>query len=126
MVDQARFGGLTALDTRRVVYGAERRAILTHSPELHAKPGPRVRRHHPGQGRQETRRAGRHPGPRQDPPPTRQKVEAEIEAITRKPWVRRVITWQLDGDQPKDLRLAWGIDPPPAPPWKRNCSASTC
>ena len=31
-------------------------------------PGSRVRRHHAGQGRQETRRAGRHPGPRQDPP----------------------------------------------------------
>jgi hypothetical protein len=30
--------------------------------------------------------------------------------ITAKPWVRRVITWQLDGEQPKDLRLAWGID----------------
>jgi hypothetical protein len=24
--------------------------------------------------------------------------------------VRRVITWQLHGDQPKDLRLSWGID----------------
>src|SRR6266487_791663 len=35
VVDQERFGGLTACDTRRVVYGAERRAILTHSPELH-------------------------------------------------------------------------------------------
>jgi hypothetical protein len=37
-------------------------------------------------------------------------VEAEIQAITRKPWVRRVVTWQLAGDQPKDLRLTWGID----------------
>ena len=35
VVDQERFGGLTCYDTRRVVYGAERRAILTHSPELH-------------------------------------------------------------------------------------------
>ena len=34
-MDQERFGGLTAYDTRRDVYGAERRAILTHSPELH-------------------------------------------------------------------------------------------
>jgi hypothetical protein len=24
--------------------------------------------------------------------------------------VRRVITWQLSGDKPQDLRLAWGID----------------
>src|ERR1039458_3776719 len=36
VVDEARFGRLTALDTRREVYGRERRAILTHSPELHA------------------------------------------------------------------------------------------
>src|ERR1017187_849464 len=35
LVDQDRFGGLTAYDTRRVVYGTECRAILTHSPELH-------------------------------------------------------------------------------------------
>jgi len=34
-VDQERFGGLTALGTRRVVYGAGRRALLTHPPELH-------------------------------------------------------------------------------------------
>ena len=34
VVDADRFG-LTAYDTRRVVYGTERRAILTHSPELH-------------------------------------------------------------------------------------------
>ena len=40
----------------------------------------------------------------------REKVAADITAITRKPWVRRVITWQLTGEQPRDLRLAWGID----------------
>ena len=34
LVDKDRFGGLTAYDTRREVYGAQRRAILTHSPEL--------------------------------------------------------------------------------------------
>ena len=31
IVDKDRFGGLTACDTRRIVYGGERRAILTHS-----------------------------------------------------------------------------------------------
>jgi len=35
-VDKDRSGGLTAYDTRRQAYGAERRAILTWSPELHA------------------------------------------------------------------------------------------
>ena len=38
------------------------------------------------------------------------KVEAEITAIISKPWVRRVITWAMIGDQPKDLRLTWNID----------------
>ncbi len=35
VVDKDRFGALTACDARREVYGADRRAILTHSPELH-------------------------------------------------------------------------------------------
>jgi transposase len=110
VVDQDRFGALTAFDTRREVYGAERRAILTHSPELHesqargfdgttlAKAGRKLDELAATLARGKTRRP-------------RQKVEAEIEAITRKPWVRRVVTWQLTGDQPRDLRLTWGTDP---------------
>src|SRR6266496_4154771 len=35
IVDADRFGQLTACDARRQAYGAGRRAILTHSPELH-------------------------------------------------------------------------------------------
>jgi hypothetical protein len=27
------------------------------------------------------------------------------------PWVRRVVTWTLTGDEPKNLRLAWYVDP---------------
>ena len=124
VVDAGRFGGLTAFGTRRVVYGAERRAILTHSPELHnsqargfdgttlAKAGKKLDELAATLARGKTRRS-------------RQKVEAEIEKITAKPWVSRVITWHLDGDQPKDLRLTWSAAPPPAPRWKRNYSAST-
>jgi transposase len=109
-VDQERFGGLTALDTRRVVYGTERRAILTHSPELHesqargfdgttlAKAGKKLDDLAAVLARGKTRRS-------------RGKIEAEINAITAKPWVRRVITWQLSGEQPKDLRLSWSVDP---------------
>jgi transposase len=110
VVDQHRFGGLTAVDTRREVYGAERRAILTHSPELHqaqargfdgttlAKTGRKLDELAATLARGKTRRP-------------REKVEAEITSITGKPWVRRVITWQLDGEQPRDLRLTWSIDP---------------
>jgi transposase len=108
-VDQARFGGLTALDTRRVTYGTDRRAILTHSPELHesqargftattlAKAGKNLDELAATLARGKTRRP-------------RGKAEAEIEMITRKPWVRRVVTWQLTGEEPRDLRLSWGID----------------
>jgi transposase len=109
VVDQQRFGGLTAFGTRRETYGTERRTILTHSPELHAaqargfdgttlaKAGRKLDELAATLSRGKTRRP-------------RAKVEAEIAAITRKPWVRRVITWQLDGEQPKDLRLTWSID----------------
>jgi transposase len=110
VVDERRFGGLTAYDTRREVYGAGRRAILTHSPELHqsqargfdattlAKAGRKLDELAATLARGKTRRG-------------RDKVEAEITAITRKPWVRRVITWQLTGEKPRDLRLSWGVDP---------------
>ena len=109
VVDAGRFGGLTAYETRRVAYGAERRVILTHSPELHAsqaagfdgttlaKAGKKLDELAATLARGKTRRA-------------RAKVEAEIETITRKPWVRRVVTWQLDGQQPRDLRLTWSAD----------------
>ncbi|MGH3123921.1 MAG: IS1634 family transposase, partial [Streptosporangiaceae bacterium] len=110
VVDEDRSGGLTACDARRQVYGAERRAILTHSPELHksqargfdgttlAKAGKKPDELAAILARGKTRRP-------------REKVKAEITAITAKPWVRRVITWQLDGDQPRDLRLTWSADP---------------
>ncbi len=110
LVDKDRFGGLTVYDTRRHVYGAQRRAILTHSPELRdsqargfdgttlAKAGQKLDELAATLARGKTRRG-------------KDKVTAEIEAITAKPWVRRVIRWELSGEQPKDLRLTWSIDP---------------
>jgi transposase len=109
IVDADRFGQLTAYDTRRQAYGAGRRAILTHSPELHqaqaagfegttlAKAGKKLDELAATLARGKTRRP-------------RGKVESEITAITAKPWVRRVITWQLTGDQPRDFRLTWHVD----------------
>ena len=109
LVDKDRFGGLTAHDTRRVSYGTERRAILTHSPELHAhqargfdgttlaKASRQLDELAATLARGKTRRA-------------RDKVEAEIATITHDAWVRRVITWELAGDAPRDLRLSWSID----------------
>ena len=110
LVDTDRFGGLTAYDTRRAVYGAERRVILTHSPELHAaqaagftgttlaKAGKKLDELAATLARGKTRRS-------------RQKVATEIETVTSKPWVRHVIRWELVGDRPKDMRLSWHVDP---------------
>ena len=109
VVDKDRFGGLTACEARRAVYGTERRTILTHSPELHehqargfdgttlAKATRQLDELAATLARGKTRRA-------------RDKVEAEITTITHDAWVRRVITWELTGDAPRDLRLAWSID----------------
>ena len=83
---------------------------MTHSPELHqsqargfdgttlAKAGRKLGEMAATLARGKTRRP-------------RARVEAEIEAITREPWVRRVITWQLTGQEPKDLRLSWSVNP---------------
>ncbi len=109
VVDEDRFGGLTAFDIRREAYGAQRRAILTHSPEVPqsqargfdatnlAKAGKKLDELAATLARGKTRRS-------------RDNVEAEIQNITRKPWVGRVVTWHLAGDKPRDLRLTWGSD----------------
>jgi transposase len=109
VVGKDRFGGLTACDNRRTVYGAGRHAILTYSPDLRearargfdgttlAKAGKKLDELAATLARGKTRRP-------------REKVAAEIQTITAKPWVRRVIRWDLTGDQPKDLRLSWSID----------------
>lgn len=108
IVDAARFGGLTALDTRRQVYGAQRRVVLTHSPTLHtaqsrgfdqtlAKASAKLSELAEVLARGQAHR------------PTA-KVEAEITQITRDPWVRRVISWELTGDTAAEHRLTWTID----------------
>jgi len=109
VIDEQRFGQLTAHDTRRDVYGTTRRTILTHSPELHtaqvrgfdgttlAKACRQLDELAATLARGHTRRE-------------RPAVEAEIARITSNTWVRRVITWQLTGDTPAEHRLAWQID----------------
>jgi transposase len=104
------YPGLSAIDTRREVYGAARRAILTHSDELHAaqvtgfeattlaKAGRQLDDLAATLARGRTRR-------------TRDKVEEAIRAITKDTWVRRVLTWDLTGDKPAELRLTWVVDP---------------
>jgi transposase len=104
------YRGLTAIDTRRTVYGSSRRAILTHSEELHAaqvtgfegttlaKAARKLDDLAATLARGRTRR-------------TRDKVEEHIRTITKDTWVRRVVIWELTGDKPAGLRLTWTVDP---------------
>jgi transposase len=108
LVDTDRFERLTALDTRREVYGRPRRVVLTHSPTLHtaqargfaqtlAKTEARLSVLAGTLARGRTRRPAA-------------KVTAEIDQIVKDPWVKRVLSWQLSGDTPAQLRLAWQVD----------------
>jgi transposase len=107
-VDPDRYPGLTAIDTRRQVYGHDRRVVLTHSPTLHAgqsrgldqtlaKTEAKLTELANTLARGKTRR-------------TRPAVEAEITSIVKDPWVTRILTWTLTGDTPAQHRLAWHID----------------
>ena len=108
-VDQDRFGGLTAYDTRRSVYGTQRRAILTHSPELHE---------HQARGFDGTTLAKAAAGWTSWPPPwpaarpadPAAKVEAEIGKITHDAVGAARHHLAAGRRQPKDLRLTWDID----------------
>jgi len=107
-VDDQRFPGVTALSTRRQIYGTDRRVVLTHSPTLHDKQvrgfdqtlataGARLDDLAATLARGRTRR-------------TRGQVEAEIAGICRDTWTKRVIRWELTGDTPTEHRLSWHID----------------
>jgi len=107
-VDTERYPGLTCVDTQVSALGVKRRAVLTHSPTLHAAQS---------RGFDQTLAKARRPlaelqarlargKTRRD----RTAVEAEITAITRPRWVREVITTTLTGREPADLRLTWRTD----------------
>ena len=109
VVDAERYPGLTAYETRVPALGANRRVVLTHSPTLHAKQaagfdqtvGKATRALAElaavlARGRARRDRAG---------------VEAEIARIRRPRWLDRVLSVQLSGDAPAQLRLSWKVDP---------------
>jgi transposase len=109
IVDVERFEGLTALETRTMALGADRRVIITHSQSFHAAQArgleqtlAKARR------RLATLQARLARGRTRRP---RQAVEAEITEILKPRWLSRVITWQLAGEEPASLRLSWRTDP---------------
>jgi transposase len=107
-VDPNRFPGLTTIDTRRTVYGQQRRVILTHSPTLHegqsrgldqtlAHAEAKLAELANTLARGKTRR-------------TRTAIETAIATITNNPWVKRILTTTLTGDTPAQHRLTWHLD----------------
>jgi transposase len=109
VVDTTRFPDLTAVETRTMALGADRRVVITHSETFHLR---QVR------GFEQTLAKARHRlatlqarlarGRTRRP---RQAVEAEIADILNPRWLSRVITWQLAGEEPASLRLRWRTDP---------------
>jgi len=108
LVDEARYPGLSCVDTTVTALGVTRRAVLTHSPTLHAA-------QHRGfdqtlakaRSRLAALQARLARGRTRKP---REAVEAEIAAIVRPRWVSEVITPVLTGTEPADLRLSWRTD----------------
>jgi transposase len=104
-VDVDRYPGLRCVDTEVTALGVTRRAVLTHSPSLHAaqsrgfdqtlaKARARLSELRTKPARGKTRR-------------DRAAVEAEIAATLRARWVSEVITATLTGEEPAEFRLSF-------------------
>jgi transposase len=107
-VDEDRYPGVSCVDTEVTALGVTRRAVLTHSPTLHAaqsrgfdqtlaKTRKRLAELQSRLARGKTRR-------------DREAVEADIAAITKPRWVGEVITTTLTGGSPTEFRLTWRTD----------------
>jgi len=107
-VDAERYPGLSCVDTTVTALGVTRRAVLTHSPTLHAKQSAGFdqtlakarRRLSELQARLARGRTHR----------DRAAVQAEIAKICKPRWVAQVITTTLTGTAPAELRLSWRTD----------------
>jgi transposase len=108
-VDEDRYPGLRCVDTETTALGVTRRAVLTHSPTLHAAQSRgfdqtlatarrRLTELQSRLARGKTRRG-------------RDAVEADIAAILKPRWVNEILTATLTGDDPTDLRLTWRTNP---------------
>jgi transposase len=107
-VDEDRYPGVSCVDTTVTALGVTRRAVLTHSPTLHAaqsrgfdqtlaKARKRLAQLQDRLARGRTRRP-------------RDAVEADISAILKPRWVNEIITTTVTGTDPAELRLTWRTD----------------
>ena len=108
IVDPKRFPGLGAFETRKVVFGRDYRIVVTHSEDFHHKQArgfeqtlTKARRHLAELAARLSRGKGRK---------SRAKVEAEIDRILAPRWLKRVVSTDLVGTEPSELRLTWRTD----------------
>jgi transposase len=107
-VDPDRYPGLSFVDTTVTALGVTRRAVLTHSANLHAKQSRGLDQTLATARRRlaelQARLArGRTRG-------DRAAVQAQIAAICKPRWVADIITVTLTGEAPAGLRLSWRTD----------------
>jgi transposase len=108
VVDVERFEELTAFDTTVTALGVRRRAVITHSPTLHAGQSRGLDQSlAKARARLAELQARLHRGNTRRP---RQAVEADIAAICKPRWVNQIITVTLTGDDPDTFRLSWRTD----------------
>jgi transposase len=108
VVDDDRFPGLRASETRASALGGEYRVIVTHSQSFHTKQSRGFDQTLAKAKRQLGELAARleRGKTRKD----REGVEVEIARIVRPRWVSRVITTRLSGDRPAAFRLVFNED----------------
>src|SRR5665647_2710533 len=103
-----RFVGLSACETRAVVFGVDRRVVLTHCATLHAAQARGL-----DQTLAKTTRALGELAATLARGKTRREpaaVLAEVARITHPRWVARVLSTELVGQTPSQMRLTWHID----------------
>jgi transposase len=108
-LDEKRFPGVAAFETTKIVFGQQRRIVVTHSQSLHDKQSRGFDQTLAKARRQLSAVAARLA--RGKTRKSRDKVEAEIEVILKPRWVSRVISTTLAGEEPADLRLTYRTKP---------------
>jgi transposase len=108
-VDEERFFGLRAFESRAEVFGVERRVVVTHSQNLYDK---QVRGFEQTMGKARRQladvsaRLKRGKGRK-----SKEQVEAEVAQILKPRWLNRVISTSITGEKPAELRLVFRTKP---------------
>jgi transposase len=109
VVDKQRFPGVSAFESTKVVFGRERRIVVTHSQSFHDEQA-RGFEQTLGKARRQlselAARLARGQGRK-----SREKVEAEMAGIMAPRWLSRVISTTLSSTKPSELRLSWRTKP---------------